>query len=261
MTAWPQDSFPNPSTGRLQLLEQTFVHISGIGRKTEKALWDKGIRSWRDFLDAPRVIFSPGRDTLIRGILKESLAHLDDAAWFSERLPSQEAWRLFGRFGDRAAFLDIETAGADFGVDEITVIGLSGNGRADSFVAGFNLDDFEAAVSEYTLLVTFNGATFDLPFIRRAFPHISLPGAHIDLRYVLRRLGYSGGLKKIEEELGITRPPEVVGLSGLDAVGLWRAWLEGDASALSRLVAYNMADTVNLAPLMEMAYQRLSRSL
>jgi uncharacterized protein len=31
------------------VLEQTFIHIPGIGRKTEHELWQSGITSWDDF--------------------------------------------------------------------------------------------------------------------------------------------------------------------------------------------------------------------
>ena len=59
--------------------------------------------------------------------------------------------------------------------------------------------------SSFDLVVTFNGTSFDLPFIRRAFPNISLPAVHIDLRFVMRRLGYRGGLKKIEKEINTVK--------------------------------------------------------
>lgn len=52
-------------------------------------------------------------------------------------------------------------------------------------------------------MITFNGGPFDLPFIRRQFPGIKLPPAHIDLRFFLRQLGLRGGLKAIERRLGL----------------------------------------------------------
>lgn len=246
-----------PERMPLSLIEQTFIHLDGIGHKTERRLWERGIRTWRDFLAQDRMVFSPGRDAAIRGALKESLARRDDPGWFWERLPAQETWRLFGDFGHNACYLDIETAGLDFGMDEITVIGLFGRRGSESFVAGFNLEKFEAAVADYGMVITFNGASFDLPFIRRAFPNVWLPKAHIDLRFVLRKLGLAGGLKKIEHETGISRSADIEGLSGLDAVHLWRNWQNGDRESLDRLVAYNMADAENLEPLMRLSFERL----
>ena len=76
---------------------------------------------------------------------------------------------------------DIETSGGYQGMDEITVIGLYDGCDVHTFVNGSNLDEFEISISQYDLVITFNGTTFDLPFIRRWFPNISLPPAHIDL--------------------------------------------------------------------------------
>jgi uncharacterized protein YprB with RNaseH-like and TPR domain len=74
----------------------------------------------------------------------------------------------------------------------------------------------------------------------------------------LRRLGFRGGLKRIEEQVGIRRAPEVEGLSGWDAVNLWRRWRRHrDADALDCLLAYNRADVENLSLLLAFAYQRL----
>jgi uncharacterized protein YprB with RNaseH-like and TPR domain len=97
--------------------------------------------------------------------------------------------------------------------------------------------------------------------IRRFFPNISLPAVHIDLRYLLKRLGYRGGLKKIEKELNIVRDTEIDGMNGYDAVLLWKAYQLGDQKALERLIKYNTADIVNLEPLMEIGYQEMKTSL
>jgi hypothetical protein len=126
-----------------------------------------------------------------------------------------------------------------------------------TFVNGIDLDDFEAYIALCEIMVTFNGTCFDVPVIRRRFPHISLPPAHIDLRFLLKRLGYGGGLKRIERELGVEREPGVKGLDGYDAVLLWKAHEWGDSDALGRLIQYNTADIVNLKPLMEAGYREM----
>lgn len=239
------------------MLQNTFLHIQGIGPKTERLLWRRGIQCWDDFFRRTEPAFSDARDRFIEGELRRSVEHLGDIRFFEKRLPPGEFWRLFGEFRDRAAYLDIETSGGLNGMDEITVIGLYDGREVFSFVNGRDLDRFEERVSAYDLLVTFNGSLFDLPFIRRAFPHISLPPGHIDLRFVLKRLGYSGGLKAIEKALGVGRDAGIDGLNGYDAVRLWQAHQEGRPGALDRLLAYNRADIVNLEPLMLMAYNRL----
>jgi uncharacterized protein YprB with RNaseH-like and TPR domain len=99
-------------------------------------------------------------------------------------------------------FLDIETTGLSAPYDEVTLIGALGNGKLALFVKGINLDQFPAYVARFPLLVTFNGSQFDVPFLRAHFPTARLDQAHIDLRFVLRPLGYRGGLKAIERNQG-----------------------------------------------------------
>jgi uncharacterized protein YprB with RNaseH-like and TPR domain len=88
-----------------------------------------------------------------------------------------------------------------------------------------------------------------------AFRYVPFDQIHIDLCPALKRLGYRGGLKRIEQQLGIARPPEVEGLSGFDAVRLWRQWRrKNDAAALEQLLAYNREDIENLSLLLAFVY-------
>jgi hypothetical protein len=78
--------------------------------------------------------------------------------------------------------------------------------------------------------------------------------AHIDLRYVLRSLGYGGGLKGCERQLGLQRG-DLEGIDGYFAVLLWHDYLKNrNYGALETLLAYNVQDTVNLETLMVLAY-------
>jgi hypothetical protein len=234
------------------VLKRTFIHIEGIGGKTEKRLWDQGILTWDDFLQADNTGPAARRDQVVRRELNASMIHQRDIRFFAGRLPAREMWRLYGDFKDQAVYLDIETSGTHGDEAEITVIGLYDGRRVQTFVNGKNLDAFEIALSSYPLVVTFNGSCFDLPVIRRSFKDISLPPAHIDLRFLLGRLGYRGSLKRIEQEVAGVR-----GMGGIDAVLLWHAYQWGDDSALERLIRYNTADIVNLKPLMEMAFEQM----
>ena len=239
------------------MLEHTFIHIPGIGPKTEQRIWKRGIHRWQDFLRHKKPVFSPGKDRLIHENLEASLAHRDHIGYFNDKLPAGEKWRLFDAFKHRAVYLDIETTGYDQWSSDITVIGLYDGDRVQTFVNGKNLDAFEMAIARYDLGVTFNGACFDLPFIKGCFPGISLPNGHIDLRFVLKKLGYEGGLKKIEKDLGITRSDEIDGVDGFEAVRLWRRYQRGDEKALKTLISYNNADIINLEPLMKLAYDEM----
>jgi hypothetical protein len=243
------------------LLEHTFIHIPGIGPKTEQYLWKQGILTWTDFLDHKKPIFSPKRDALINRELEISLDHRHDLLYFVNRLLPSDLWRIFEPFRDQAVYLDIETSGGYQGLDEITVIGLFDGRKVQTFVNGKNLDDFEEAINTYQLVITFNGSCFDLPYLRRWFKNISLPPAHIDLRFLLKKLGLRGGLKAIERQMGLIRDKEVEGLNGLDAVLLWKAYQWGDQTALERLILYNTMDIVQLKPLMELSVREMKKRL
>jgi uncharacterized protein YprB with RNaseH-like and TPR domain len=243
------------------LLEHTFIHVPGIGPKTEQRLWQRGILTWEDYLKAKEKFFSPSRDLYVSKHLQNSLENRDNILFFRDRLSSGDQWRLFDFFKDGAVYLDIETSGRFQGVDEITVIGLYDGNQVLTYISGINMHEFETAISAYELIITFNGLQFDVPMIRSHFPSISLPPAHIDLRFLLKKLGFQGGLKAIEKQFSLCRSDEIDGMTGLDAVNLWKAYQWGDQKALDRLVAYNTADIVNLKPLMETAYKKMKKKL
>ena len=239
------------------MLEQTFIHIPGIGPKTEQAIWGQGVLTWKQFLIHERPILSPEKDRLIRQELTSSLEHREDIHFFLDRLSTPDLWRLYPAFRNKTVFLDIETDGGLQGFDEITVIGLYDGRQVQTFINGINLEAFEEAVLAYELVITYNGSGFDLPCLRRSFRHLSLPAGHIDLRHLLKRIGLSGGLKAIEKKVGLVREPQVEGLDGFDAVRLWRAYQWGDRSSLDRLILYNTMDIVHLKPLMELGFQKM----
>lgn len=243
------------------MLKQTFIHIRGVGHRTEQALWARGVRTWEDYLAGSVPVFSASKDRFVRQELEQSLENLGNIDFFARRLQGVELWRVFEAFRSGTVYLDIETSGGYEGLDEITVIGLYDGIRTQTFVNGVNLEAFEIAVADYDVVVTFNGACFDLPCIRRSFPGITLPPAHIDLRFLLRRLGFSGGLKAIERRMGLKRESGVDGMDGLDAVRLWAEYRQGYDSALDRLIQYNTADIMNLKPLMETGYRRMMELL
>ena len=118
-----------------------------------------------------------------------------------------------------------------------------------------NKIDFE----KYSLIVTYNGICFDIPFIQQKFPDIKFDHLHIDLRYALKKIGLTGGLKRIEKKAGIKRGDELADIDGFEAVRLWYKYKRGDKKALDLLIKYNIEDVVNLKILMEMAYERLKK--
>ena len=245
------------------MLQRTFVHIPGIGKLTELKLWEQGIHSWDD---ADRFEKRFGR---IGGRIQKKLDEYiprsreairqGDAAFF-ERLSSLgEAWRLFPEFADKCVYLDIETTGLSSVFDAVTMVGLYDGRNYRVFVEGDNLQEFPSHLRDYSVVVTFNGAGFDLRFLKLAFPHLVLPPIHIDLRWVARRLGMKGGLKSIEANMGLTRDTAVQDFTGYDATVLWAKHLRGDKRALEDLIKYNTEDVVHLKAIMEIAYDGLCR--
>jgi uncharacterized protein len=238
------------------MLRNTFVHLPGIGPRREKALWDRGILDWHHFLAAADGDLLPGRNRQsAASLVRQSLAAVTngDADFFKSLLPSGETYRLYPEFADRAVFLDIETTGLSGYDDQVTVIGALDPGGLKLFVHGLNLDLFPAYIAQFPLLVSFNGSQFDVPFLRAHFPHARLDQAHVDLRFVLASLGYRGGLKAVERNLGLYRDPLIQGVDGFEAVRLWHRYRRGDRAALEKLILYNLTDVVNLVELTETA--------
>jgi uncharacterized protein YprB with RNaseH-like and TPR domain len=238
------------------MLRHTFCHLPGVGPKTEQSLWRSGVLSWEDALaQCPTSRHIAGRNWPEH--LAESLHHFDmgNPTYFASNLAANQAWRLFKDFRGRCAYLDIETTGLGGYGDHITTIALFDGQRLRTYVHGANLDDFCRDFRDYSLVITYNGTSFDLPFLERQF-RVHFGQAHIDLRYVLRSLGLTGGLKRCEQLAGIRRPG-LEDVDGYTAVLLWHEYRRHrDSKALETLLAYNAQDTLNLEQLMVMAFNR-----
>ena len=237
------------------MLQNTFCHIPGFGPETERRLWSSGLHSWDEVRDGGCLPLGQTKSELLQRHIRASAEQLSagNVQHFAGCVPAQEHWRLFREFGDSAAYLDIETTGLSGSRDHITTIVLYDGHRIRHYVHGDNLADFKREIRNHRLLVTYNGKTFDLPFIRQSLG-LPMDQAHIDLRYVLAGLGYRGGLKQCERQLGLDRG-ELAEVDGFFAVLLWQDYKErGNRHALDTLLAYNTLDVLNLARLMTLGY-------
>ena len=146
------------------MLRQTFMHIPGIGQKTESRLWQDGIDDWRR-VDPDRLNLGPKRRQLFVRYLERSQSELEsgNARFFADNLPAGAHWRLLPEFRPRVAYLDIETTGLMQPMDHITTIALYDGHRVRHYVHGQNLDQFVNDIAGYDLLVTYNGKCFDVP--------------------------------------------------------------------------------------------------
>jgi len=238
------------------MLPQTFCHIPGIGATKEARLWAAGVHSWEQ-ADPSLVKFPPQRQIPFQQAVEQSRHELaqGNAEYFGRCLPPCEQWRLYREFRDRAAYIDIETTGVGSPGDHITTIALYDGRQVRHYVHGDNLGQFKRDIANYKLLVTYNGKSFDVPFIEAAMA-CRLPHAHVDLRYVLKSLGLKGGLKQCEHTLGLTRPG-LQDVNGYFAVLLWQEFKRtGSEAALETLLAYNVEDVLMLERLATIAYNR-----
>lgn len=152
---------------------------------------------------------------------------------------------------ERVLFLDIETTGLSHHYDEITVIGWSMGGRSSTIVKGQSHDRLIEDANDAIALVTFNGIRFDQRFLHQEFPDVKLPKDHIDLMYLCRRVGLTGGQKAIEKELGLNLRSDIADIDGFAAVLLWHRYLRGDLQALETLVRYNRTDIAAMGEILD----------
>ena len=155
------------------------------------------------------------------------------------------------------AYLDIEATGLSPRYNEITVVGIHlGNGVDSTFIQlvgeDVTADSILEVLKETSVIYTYNGSRFDLPFIySRLRVDLAKVFTHCDLMYHCWRNNLYGGLKRVERQLGIAR--RLTGINGYDAVRLWWRYVNDyDEEALATLLEYNKEDVLNLRTLKEM---------
>ena len=244
------------------MLLYTFQHLKGIGAKKELNLWRSGIISWEDFESRKNQQIPLFKDidnewnNSLRYNSQKALEK-EDTNYFAELLPSQEYYRIALTFPKKTLFLDIETTGLSKYYDTITLVGWSLDSEYNVFIIGDKDKSFREAISKAKAIVTFNGALFDIPFLRNEFQDLSIPMCHIDLRFFARRVGLSGGQKEIEKLIGIKRPKNISNVKGETAALLSYKYRWGDLSALRQLIVYNHADIEG----MKIIYDRVVKCL
>ena len=248
------------------MIRNSFIFLERIGDRLERDIWRQGIYNWDEFL----------KRKSIRGISKLKKLYYDrkitkarknlyynNSYYFTDILPNTETWRLYNYFKEEAVFLDIETTGlSDYSY--LTLIGLFDGQYTKTMIRGinFNVKSLKEELRKYKLIITFNGASFDLPYINKRFPDL-VPDIipHWDLRFSCCKIGLSGGLKNIEKALGIRRGKIVKDMNGGDAILLWRKYqATGDEYYLKLLVEYNEEDIINLKQIAEHVYEELKRN-
>jgi predicted nuclease with RNAse H fold/dephospho-CoA kinase len=191
--------------------------------------------------------------------IDESIAAIDgeDAEYFASRLEPTDFYRIALEWPEKVLFLDIESTGLSRWYDDITLVGWSIGDLYGISVRGGSWSAFAEAARSAKAVVTFNGALFDLPFIRAKIEGVELPRAHIDLRFFGKRVGMSGTLKEVEAALGIARESDIQHMRGDAAPLLWYQYRDGDVRAMDTLIQYNHADVVGLRLILSEAVHRI----
>jgi uncharacterized protein YprB with RNaseH-like and TPR domain len=145
------------------------------------------------------------------------------------------------------AYLDIETDYDQW----ITVVGIfrPDLGHKQWIRPDLHVHEMKAFLSGVETVFTYNGARFDLPIIKAQLK-LDVEGLfkHQDLMLDCWAKDLYGGLKKVEQTLGIHRDTE--GMTGVDALKLWEKYhVEKDKEALDVLLRYNREDVENLEAL------------
>lgn len=153
-------------------------------------------------------------------------------------------------------YLDIETTGLSPSYSELTVIGIYRENGIDERVTQLVGEEISSsklinALEDTSKIYTYNGARFDLPFIKAKLDvDITDHYPHEDLMYACWKRNLYGGLKGVERQLGIER--KLTDIDGLVAVQLWHNYINyGDENSLTKLLKYNEEDIVNLRVLRE----------
>jgi uncharacterized protein YprB with RNaseH-like and TPR domain len=176
----------------------------------------------------------------------------------------------------RVVFFDIETTGLSGGAG--TLAFLAGCGWFDE--SGFTvrqfllagpsgeramLDELGGILADASLLVTYNGRTFDVPFMetRWAFHRTPCPTdsvAHLDMLPAARRLwrrrdaGDDGGCSLAAIERAVLGVHRVNDVPGFEIPARYFYFLRtGDAGALEGVLDHNRHDIVSLAAVMSQA--------
>ncbi len=262
----------------VNMLTHSFVGLRApngerLSFQMERALWQRGVRSVRDFLRCDDARLDPFKPDLQ---FFDSSRDLFDLNVFVQILhQKRDRWRLWHEFGADAASFDIETTGLNRQMDIVTSAVLRHDGETFCFVPSIAvvdarkvfehdnplnleirpLDNLPEVFTRVRLLLTYNGARFDIPFLQAKFPSFPEPLVHLDAMYNLRAAGLKGGQKNIEKFLGLTRDESIAAVRGNHAVELWNQYVQsGNLDALRDLITYNATDTLRLPTLMDVAY-------
>ena len=242
------------------MIKNSFIFLDGIGTKKEQNIWNQGIICWDDFIKSERV---KGVSRHIKGYYDRKLMNAsnkltdNEVGWIKRNMPQNQCWRLYNYFKDEVVFLDIETTGLSR-YDQILMVGMYDGNETKILLKNANLEPqyLKDYLKQFKLIVTFNGASFDIPFLERKYPGVIPEIPHMDLMHVCSSMGYKGGLKNIEKLFNIHRKEVITDLDGGDVYRLWKMGMH-DEYYLNLLIEYNEEDVINLKKLADLVVKQM----
>lgn len=242
------------------MLKSTFRKlVRGISAERELSLWEKGIVSWDEFessLPKQGVLFGHLTDNSPFIEARNALKNCD-FQYFASKLDRKDFYRVALEAPDRTLFLDIETTGLSRYYDNITIVGWSYQGVYKVWIQGDETDHLFSDLSDAQVIVTFNGSMFDLPFLEQEFSNLRIPPIHLDLRFLAKRVGLTGGQKAIESQIGFKRLGAGGEVDGEGATIMWHRYRRGDLNALKLLIRYNAFDIEGMKKILDTTLKRI----
>ncbi len=253
------------------MLNETYIHLPSIGTVGEQKIWQHTPTTWTHLVDRPDVLRA-GPATCLNSNIKDLSRRRYGR--IASGLARRHHWRAlcYRRkeeiLSTRWLALDIETTGLRPGLNETTVVGICGHATDFEPVPiladrdGVWWDQLNEYLSRSDIIISYNGTCFDIPFLlEESGGYLQFPSLHLDLRFFLASLGYKGGLKKVQQQMGYFRDSGLRDLDGYMAVILWQEHLKKRRGALDTLIRYCLEDVVVLLPMARQGYLLASKAL
>lgn len=267
----PRSEFYNPSEGAREAIVSNLKFLYGIGVKTEAKLKRRGYQTIFDLARHPKW-----------GKLAREFLHLLDTNHFKR--VQEVMWRWIPKSHPLSFRLANLNRDEDFAIIDIETMGLfsrpiillgvarpcEGKLRVNQYLVrdiseeNVALEFFMEELEEYSAIISFNGRSFDIPFIEQRLNYYGLntiiDKVHFDLLHFIRRtwrhMVPNCNLSTIEEcILGLRRKDEVPGALVPE---FYREYLETkNVGPLVAIINHNRQDVVNLAKL----FSKLSEAL
>lgn len=258
----------SPKKAKEKILKDLKV-LKGIGEAREQKLNEEGYKTIEDLIEHEK--YSKDASKFLKIVCNHDKCEIED--WISEYYPKSHPLNLFSSSfskNDDYVFLDIETLG--FFNRPIILLGLAkvsgGKINVTQYLSRNTneeiavLDAFLSNIDDDSVFVTFNGQTFDLPFIRNRMKYFNLNKnlnhPHYDMLHYSKRQWSNElincKLTTIERHLfNIIREDDIP--SGL-VPEFYQTYIKtGNIGPLIPIIEHNQQDIITLAMIFSKLHQ------